>query len=132
ISLGYMESQGLVRTNDYERITASLKLTPRFLDDHLKVDINAKGIVSDKNAIDEGGALGGAIKMDPTKPIFDPDGEGRFGGYDQNTVLDGDFVALDGQWNPVDILMQRNRPERVNKNLAKMELDYNMQCLPEL
>src|SRR5690606_20421424 len=90
------------------------------------------GIVSDKNAVDEGGALGGAIKMDPTKPIFDPDPNNRFGGYYQNTVLDGDFVALDGQWNPVAILMQRDRPERVNKILANIELDYKMHFLPEL
>ncbi len=132
LSLGYTESQGLVKTNDYERITGSLKLTPRFFDDHLKVDLNAKGIISDKNAVDEGGALGGAIKMDPTKPIFDPDPNNRFGGYYQNTVLDGDFVALDGQWNPVAILMQRDRPEGVNKILANIELDYKMHFLPEL
>src|SRR5690606_23425626 len=81
LSLGYTESQGLVKTNDYERITGSLKLSPRFFDDHLKVELNAKGIISDKNAVDEGGALGGAIKMDPTKPIFDPDPNNRFGGY---------------------------------------------------
>lgn len=132
LSLGYMETQGLVKTNDYERITASMKLSPRFFDDHLKVDLNAKGIVSDKNAIDEGGALGGAIKMDPTKPIFDPSGAGLFGGYYQNTVLDGAFTALDGQWNPVAILMQRQRPEKVDKVLANVELDYSLHFLPEL
>jgi len=132
LSLGYTESQGLVKTSNYERITSSMKLTPRFLDDHLKVDLNAKGIMSRKNAIDEGGALGGAVNMDPTKPIFDDSPDNRFGGYYQNTVLDGDFVRLDGQWNPVAILMQRYRPEEVQKILANVELDYKMHFLPEL
>ena len=60
-SIGYNNSQGLVKTSDYERLSYSLKLTPKFLNDNLKVDINAKGTYSVKNAIDEGGALGGAI-----------------------------------------------------------------------
>ncbi|WP_127139203.1 SusC/RagA family TonB-linked outer membrane protein [Flagellimonas oceanensis] len=132
MSLGYTETQGLVKTSDYERITTSVKLTPRFLDDHLKVDFNAKGIMSKKNAIDEGGALGGAVNMDPTKPIYDTTADNRFGGYYQNTVLDGSFLSLDGQWNPVAILMQRYRPERVSKILANMELDYKMHFMPEL
>ena len=46
-SLGYNNSQGLVKTSDYERFTYSLKLTPKFLDDHLKIDVNAKVTVSE-------------------------------------------------------------------------------------
>ncbi len=61
-SVGYNNTEGVVKKNDYERITASLRLTPKFLDDHLKVDVNAKGTIVDKNAIDEGGALGGGSK----------------------------------------------------------------------
>ncbi|MDF0715939.1 TonB-dependent receptor [Muricauda sp. 334s03] len=134
MSLGYTDSQGLVKTSDYERVTSSVKLTPRFLDDHLKVDINAKGIMSKKNAIDEGGALGGAVNMDPTKPIYDNSAGNLFGGYYQNLTYDEEFdvMQLDGQWNPVAILMQRYRPERVKKILANMELDYKMHFLPEL
>jgi len=46
-------------------------MTPKLLHDDLKIDINAKGTYSDKNAIDEGGALGSALSMDPTKPVYD-------------------------------------------------------------
>ncbi len=83
-SVGYNNTEGVVKKNDYERITASLRLTPKFLDDHLKVDVNAKGTMVDKNAIDEGGSLGGAIRMDPTKPIYDSNS--LFGGYYQLTL----------------------------------------------
>lgn len=136
LSLGYTDSQGLVKTSNYERITSSVKLTPRFFDDHLKVDVNAKGIMSKKNAVDEGGALGGAVNMDPTKPIYDDSYGNLFGGYYQNVRFEEDdpdnIPRLDGQWNPVAILMQRYRPERVSKILANVELDYKMHFLPEL
>jgi iron complex outermembrane receptor protein len=34
------------------------------------VDINAKGIISDLNAIDAGAAIGGAVNINPTLPIY--------------------------------------------------------------
>ncbi len=135
-SFGYNNTEGLVKTNDYERYTASLKFTPRLLDEHLKIDINAKGISSEKNAVDEGGALGGAINMDPTKPIFDNAPGNRFGGFYQNTVLNDpnnpSRLLLDGQFNPLALLLQRTRPEKVQKLLGNVEFDYKMHFLPEL
>ncbi|MDE3742935.1 SusC/RagA family TonB-linked outer membrane protein [Maribacter polysaccharolyticus] len=126
-SLGYNNTEGLVKRNDYERFTTSLKLTPTFFDEHLKVDVNAKGIKATKYTVDESGALGGAISMDPTKPIYDD--ASIFGGYYQSITDDG---LLDGQWNPVALLMQRSRPENVAKFLGNVELDYKMHFLPEL
>ncbi len=135
-SFGYNNTEGLVKTNDYERYTASLKFTPRLFDDHLKIDINAKGISSEKNAVDEGGALGGAVNMDPTKPIFDNAPGNRFGGFYQNTVLNDPEnptrLLLDGQFNPLALLLQRTRPEKVQKLLGNVEFDYKMHFLPEL
>ncbi|CAM1368674.1 SusC/RagA family TonB-linked outer membrane protein [Tenacibaculum xiamenense] len=136
-SFGHTKSEGIVKTNDYERYSLSLRLTPKFLNDRLKVDVNAKGIFADKNAIDEGGALGGAVNMDPTKPIFDNSSNG-FGGFYQTTRLNDEDptqatkLLLDGQFNPVALLMQRSRPEKVYKLLGNIELDYTMPFLPEL
>ncbi len=129
LSLGYNDTEGLVKTNDYERITGSVKFTPTFFDDHLKIDINAKGINAEKNAVDEGGALGGAVNMDPTKPIFDDSPDNIFGGFFQLTNPDG---SLNGQSNPLALLLQRSRPEQVKKILGNIEFDYKMHFLPEL
>ncbi|WP_396603006.1 SusC/RagA family TonB-linked outer membrane protein [Algibacter sp. R77976] len=132
-SVGYNETEGVVQTNDYERITASLRLTPKFFDDHLKVDINAKGTAVDKNSIDDGAALGGAISMDPTKPIYDSNS--IFGGfYQQLQASDNpnDPNAKIGAGNPLGVLLQRSRPEKVNRILGNIELDYKMHFLPEL
>ncbi|HLT51278.1 MAG TPA: SusC/RagA family TonB-linked outer membrane protein [Arenibacter sp.] len=131
-SIGYTNTAGVVKTNDYERVSLSAKLTPTFLDDHLRIDVNAKGLFSDKNAIDEGGALGGAVDMDPTKPVFDNSPLNRFGGYYQNTKVDGSNLILDGQYNPLALLKQRQRPEQVMRFLGNIEFDYKLHALPEL
>ncbi len=130
-SIGYLNNQAMVKTNDYERYTASIKITPTFLDDHLKVDINAKGTIVEKNAIDEASVLAGSLNMDPTKPIYATGSVNNFGGYYQNTT-DADPTDFDGQYNPVNLLRERTRPENVNKLLGNIQLDYKTHFLPDL
>lgn len=125
-SIGYTNAEGVVLSDDYERVSASFKLTPKLLNDNLKLDINAKGTYADKSAIDSDGALGGAINFDPTKPVYDDNS--IFGGYYVNT--NGNLI--DGQWNPVALLNQRERPERVFRFLGNVELDYKLPFLPGL
>ncbi|MEL1244883.1 TonB-dependent receptor [Flavobacterium sp. DGU11] len=130
-SIGYTNNEGIVKTNDYERYTGSVKLTPSLFDDHLKIDVNAKGTWVDKNEIDEASALAGSLNMDPTKPIYTTGTVGNFGGYYQNTTT-LDPTILDGQYNPVNLLNERRRPNKVNRLLANVQLDYKMHFLPEL
>lgn len=42
ISLGYNYNDGIVKTSNFQRFTASVNLAPSFFDDHLKVNITAK------------------------------------------------------------------------------------------
>ncbi len=132
-SIGYNETEGVVKTNDYERFTASIRLTPKLLDDHLKIDFNAKGTSVNKNAVDEGGALGGAISADPTKPIYDANS--MFGGFYQqlqSPTFTNAPNAKAGASNPLAVLLQRKRPEKVKRILGNLELDYKFHFLPEL
>ncbi|PWW27536.1 SusC/RagA family TonB-linked outer membrane protein [Chryseobacterium sp. AG844] len=134
LSLGYNRTEGVVKTSDYERFSGSLKITPTFFDNHLKVDINAKGIISDLNAIDAGAAIGGAININPTLPIYSnnlPYGV-DFGGYYQNIDNNKNPYKKIGQDNPVAALLQRSAPQRVNKFLGNVEFDYKMHFLPDL
>ena len=126
VSLGHTYSEGLLKNNDYERLSSSFRLSPVFLDGNLNVDFNTKLFSVTKNSVDEGGALGNAISMDPTKPIYDESADNRFAPYYQNTNIDGNQLKLDGQWNPVALLMQRSRPESVLKVLSNLEIDYNV------
>lgn len=130
-SIGYTNAEGIVKTDDYERVSASFKLTPKLLEDNLKIDINAKAIFAEKNAIDADGAIGEALSFDPTKPVFDTSSNNRFGGYYLTTFDDEDFRRI-FQSNPLARLEQRERPERVFRFLGNMEFDYTMPFLPEL
>ena len=125
-SLGYNNAEGVVRSDDYERISVAFKLSPKLLDDNFKIDTNAKFTFADKNASDAGGALGGALVFDPTKPVYDD--SGIFGGFYTNT--NGNLI--DGQFNPSALLQQRERPEKAFRFLGNIELDYTMPFLPEL
>jgi len=124
-SVGYMKNQALVQTSDYERYTGAIKITPSFFDDHLKIDFNAKGTKTKKNAIDEASVIAGSLNMDPTKPIYNADGS-----YAQ--VVDPNTGKLDGQYNPVNLLRERNRPEEIKKLLANLQLDYKLHFFPDL
>ena len=104
MSLGYANVQGLLKTNDYERFTYSFKMTPKLLHDDLKIDINAKGSYTNKNNVDEGGALGGALSMDPTKPVYGSSTNNQFAGYYQATEISGTRELLLGSTNPVALL----------------------------
>jgi len=132
-SIGYNNTEGIVQTSDYERVTASLRLTPKFFDDHLRIDFNAKGTFVEKNEVDEGGALGSAVSMDPTKPVFDDNS--IFGGFYNQVLAPDDPLnpnAKVGANNPLGLLEQRTRPQKVNRILANIELDYKFHFLPEL
>lgn len=136
-SVGVNNTQGLVRTNDYKRTSASIRMTPTVLHDNLKIDFNVKWVGVSKNAIDADGAISSALNMDPTKPIYGDSPNNRFAGYYQNvTPLSStntlNRYGLEGGTNPLAILDQRIRPEAVNRVISNLELDYKMPFLPEL
>lgn len=131
-SLGYSRIQGIVKTNDLERFTYSLKLTPKFLNDDLKVDVNAKGVYTDKNAIDEGGVFGNASSMDPTKPVYGSSYNNKFAGYYQATRLLENRDVITGSTNPLALLQQRREPVRSIRFLGNVEFDYKLPFLRDL
>ena len=128
-SIGYNNSQGLVKTSNYERISYSFKMNPKLLHDDLSIDLNAKGTFANKNDIDEGGAIGGALSMDPTKPIYGTPLNDRFGGYYQTTIprtASQLYDNLIGSSNPLALLEQRERPSRTTRFLGNVEFNYKL------
>ncbi len=136
VSLGHTKTEGIVRTNDFERYTASLKLTPMLLNNHLKIDLNAKGLYSEKNAIDQDGAIANAINFDPTKPVYGATKNNIFNGFYQSFAYDPITQMYSnikvGPDNPLAILEQRRRPENIRKFLGNIEFDYKMFFLSDL
>ena len=70
VSGGYLNQKGTLKTSSMERGTLSVNLSPSFLDDHLKVSLNGKGMIMN-NRFANTGAISQAVQYDPTQPIYD-------------------------------------------------------------
>ena len=86
-SAGYLGQQGTLRSADYERGTVDVSLTPDFLDRHLTLDLNAKGVYSYQDYAD-GSVVSKAAFFNPTQDPYwrKPDGS-------------IDYSTTNGYWN---------------------------------
>lgn len=130
-SIGHSNIEGILRGSQLKKYTASVNVNPKFFDDHLKVNINAKGVMTRKDQPDEG-AIGSALSLNPTLPVYDPSGNNRFGGYYQALDPKANFIKTAGATNAVAQLKQRERNENVDRFLGNIEFDYKLHFLPEL
>ena len=69
VSVGYTDQEGILKTSDFQRVTAALNLNPSFLNDHLTFNLNAKGMYA-KSQYANGDAVGAAVRMDPTQDPY--------------------------------------------------------------
>ncbi len=70
ISAGYTNNQGILKTSNFERYTASVNLNPSLLDNHLTMNFNVKGMFA-KNRFADGAAIGAAVSFDPSQSVYD-------------------------------------------------------------
>lgn len=128
VSISYSDMDGILKTDNLKRATGSINLNPTFLDDHLSLDLNVKGM-NVNNFFANRGAIGAAVAMDPTQPVYDE--ASPYGGYFTWTNPDGSplFTATT---NPMAQLMMRDDVSTVNRVIANMQLEYKMHFLPEL
>ena len=66
VSVGYTNQEGILKSSDFERVTASLNLNPSLLNDHLTLNLNAKGMYA-KTKYADTGAVSAAVYFDPTQ-----------------------------------------------------------------
>ena len=133
-SLGYANIQGILKESELKRYTASLNLTPRLLKDNLKVTLSAKGVLTRKGQADfdtDGNAIGDALALNPTLPVFDPAGTQPFGGFYQTLDANNDNRKI-GPTNALAILKQRDRNEDVDRFIGNLELDYTLPFFTDL
>ena len=135
VSVGYNTERGTLRTSKYDRYTASLNLNPKFLDDHLSVDLNVKGTIN-KTRFAESGAVGAAAFFDPTKPVYnDTD---RYNGYwtwETKTESDGVTTYYPNTLasiNPLAMLEQYRNRGTTNRSLGNLQIDYKIHGFEEL
>lgn len=126
-SVGYTQQDGILKTEALERTTASLSLTPRFFDDKLRVEVNARGSYTKNNFADTG-AIGSALEFDPTQPVFDASLPGGFFDYYQ---ADGTATTntID---NPLAKLELRDNSTTTQRFVGNVKLDYELHFFPDV
>lgn len=128
VSVGYTNQNGILKTSNMGRTSASIGLTPMLFNNHLKVDINLKGS-SINNTFANQGAIGAAVAFDPTQPIFS--GKEAYGGYYEWVNADGKPNTIATR-NPLGLLNLTNDKSKVLRSIGNMQLDYKFHFLPEL
>ena len=71
-SIGFTDENGILKTSNMKRYTASFNVSPSFFDNHLTFNINGKGMVGNTRYANTG-AIGAAVLMDPTQPVTSTD-----------------------------------------------------------
>jgi TonB-linked SusC/RagA family outer membrane protein len=133
VSVGYNNQKGTLKTSGFERVTAGVNLSPSFLDDHLKVVANIKGVLNNNDFVD-GGAVGAAAFFDPTKPVYN-----FTNGVINRDLFNGYFNwgtaqlpnTLSGT-NPLSLIYDKFDNATTKRGIGNIEIDYKMHFLPEL
>jgi TonB-dependent starch-binding outer membrane protein SusC len=128
VSVGYINQQGILKTDDLQRTSAAIHISPRFLDDHLRVEINLNGSYTQSTFANQG-AIGAATAFDPTQSVYSKGSQ--FGGYFEWLQSSGNLNSLATR-NPVALLQQYHSVGMVNRSFGNVNLDYKMHFLPEL
>ena len=140
LSVGYTDQNGILKTSNFQRTTASVTLNPSLLDDHLKFNINGKFMYSHNRYANEA-AIGDATRMDPTQPIYSSDAKySNYHGYWQwldsgaslkdpsyPTLWDRNTVA-----NPMSRLMEKNDRANSYDYMGNVEADYQIHGFEDL
>ena len=140
LSVGYTDQNGILKTSNFQRTTASLTLNPSFLQDHLKFNVNGKFMYSHNRYANED-AISDATRMDPTQPVTSTDAKyAKYHGYFQWTdgaSSLGDPTYSD-MWNrntaanPVSRLYEKNDRANSYDYMGNIEADYQIHGFEDL
>ncbi len=126
-SVGYTNQDGILKTDWMGRWTGSLGFNPSLLDDHLRINVNLKGMLID-NQFANRGAIGSAVGFDPTQQIMESN---NFGGYFYWKEQNGNPINPT-IYNPVAQLMMVDDHSNVKRYLGNAQFDYRFHFLPDL
>lgn len=127
-SVGYSDFGGLLKRDNFNRITTNINVTPRLIDNRLQLNLGLKAVRT-KNFFGNFGAIGSALAYDPTKTPLDADSQ--YGGYTTWTIANGNPNAL-APANPLALIETVDNESTVNRYILSGSADYRFAFLPEL
>ncbi|MEM1122240.1 MAG: SusC/RagA family TonB-linked outer membrane protein [Bacteroidota bacterium] len=128
LSVGFLDKNGVLKTDNYQRTSLGLNVNPGYLDNRLQVNLGLKGVWSN-NRFAERGAIGNALSFDPTQATLDPNSP--YGGFTTWVDNNGNpqFIA---PTNPLAQLNLREDKSSVTRIIANASADYRFSFLPAL
>ena len=122
-SLGVGEHNGVLLGDKFNRNTISLNMNPSLMDDKLDVDFNLR-MMDTKNDFADRGAIGNAVRFDPTKPVFN--GSQYDGYYAWIDPASGNQFAIGAPTNPLALLNLIDDNSNVERIITNLKLDYDL------
>jgi TonB-linked SusC/RagA family outer membrane protein len=119
VSIGYTNQDGILKTDNLQRLTGAINLSPSLLDNHLKLEINAKGMSID-NTFANRGAIGAAVSMDPTQAT------------DFVWMTSSGTPEFTAPMNPLVQLNDYHDLSTVNRFLGNFTAEYKLHFFPAL
>lgn len=126
-TFNFSDQNGVIDKDNLNRLGGGLALSPRLMNDHLRIDMNVRAAQASHQRHPEN-LIFHALGFDPTKPVMNPESE--FGGY--FTWEMNDMPMSNAGNNPVAMLNQQENQIDVNHFVAQAKVDYSLQFLPEL
>lgn len=127
-SYGYYNQDGILKTDNLERMSGSMALNPSFFNGKLKLNLNLKGSIN-HNTFANTGAVWGAATFNPTQPVYS--GNSTFGGY-YETIDNTGIPVVRATLNPLGSLEQEQNKSTVKRAIGNFDVDYQLHFLPEM
>jgi len=129
VSLGYTNKDGILKTDNFERVTAGINLNPGFLDNTLQFNLSFKSMFTSNQFADRG-AIGNALNFDPTQAVHDPESPyGQFTTWYNNNSTTPNSIA---PTNPVALLELRDDHSNEKRYITNLSTDYRFSFMPAL
>jgi len=129
VSFGYYNQDGILKTDNAERYTGNLSLSPSFLDNYLKLNLDLKSSYNN-NSFANTNAIWGAATYNPTIGVYS--GNTDFGGYNEAIDNNTGLPVTNAVSNPLGLLKQYNSTSTVKRIIGNFDVDYKMYFLPDL
>ena len=130
VSAGYNLDQATVKVGNNQRANLDVSLSPKFLDDHLSLTFNAKGIYPMTNWAN-GGAIGNALSFDPTKPTVFPEGDPKAGVIWNWYGSSGDPNTM-ASTHPLSNLYEWKDMNHTLRSIGNIQADYKIHGFEDL
>lgn len=126
ISAGYLDQRGMLITDRFKRATGGISIQPKLFNNHLKIDLNLKGTLTEAHFANQG-AIANSIQFDPTQQVRVTN---EYGNYFE--WIGGGLLNRNAARNPVGMILMQDNNGNTERSFGNLQMDYSFHFLPEL